>query len=98
MDDVVDAYLMVDALMKQGGEIFNIGSGRQSTIKQITEAVIALTNARVQIHWNAMASRIWDASTWVGDVTKAKKILGFTARTSLSEGLAQTITWVKNHG
>lgn len=98
VDDVVDAYLMVDALLKQGGEIFNIGSGRQSTIRQITEQAIALTSARVQVHWNAMSSRIWDASTWVGDVRKAKQILGFTARTSLPEGLAQTIAWIKNHG
>lgn len=98
VDDVVDAYLMADILMKQGGEIFNIGSGRQSTIKQITEQTIALTSARVQVHWNAMSPRIWDASAWVGDVTKAKQILGFTAKTSLSEGLLQTIEWIKSHG
>ncbi len=98
VDDVVDAYVSVEPLMKHGGEIFNIGAGIEVTLKQITGAVLKLTGARVRVHWGAMPDRIWDSSTWVGDVGKAKTMLGFTARTPLEQGLEKTIAWVKQHG
>lgn len=98
VDDVVDAYLNAEALMKHGGEIFNIGAGVEVTLKQITGALLNLTGALVRVHWGAMPDRIWDSPTWVGDVGKAKALLGFTARTPLEQGLEKTITWVRQHG
>jgi len=95
VEDLLDAYLNIEALQTCGGQIINLGTGRQTTLKQITKIVLGLTRSKSQVHWNAMESRIWDSSIWVGDVKKAKKALGWKARTTLEQGLKLTMEWVK---
>ncbi len=97
VDDVVDAYLRFDKLAAMSGEIINVGTGVRSTIKQVVEQVLRHTGARVQCHWGAMPARIWDTRTWVGDCTKSNRLLGWSAQTSLSDGIEQTIAWVRGH-
>ncbi len=98
VDDVLDAYLNVNQLMKHTADVFNICSGRQCTLKEITDEVIALTKASVKVNWNAMPSRIWDQAVWVGDGKKAMDLLAYHPATSLKEGLMKTITWMAKHG
>ena len=95
VEDVVDAYLNIERLCGCGGEIFNIGTGRQVPLKDIADTVIKVTGAQVEVHWNAMQGRIWDTSVWVGHVEKAKQLLGWQAKTSLEQGLIQTMEWFK---
>ena len=54
VDDVVDAYLCTGALAKLRGEIVNVGTGVQSTIRDLVEAIVDHTGARVEIRWGAM--------------------------------------------
>jgi GDP-L-fucose synthase len=78
-------------------EPVNLGSGREITIKNLTELVARLTRFPGQT--------VWDATKPDGqprrclDVTRARQAFGFSARTSLEDGLAQTIAWFeKNRG
>ena len=98
VDDVIDAYLNVESLMKASGEILNIGSGVEVTLKEITDLVLELTQSKVRVQWGGMPNRSWDTSIWVGDITKARTLLGFSSRTTLKQGLTKTITWMKKHG
>jgi len=95
VEDVVDAYLNVERLLGCGGEIFNIGSGRQVTLKEITDTVVLLSGSSVDVQWYAMQDRIWDTSLWVGNVDRSKQWLGWQAKTSLEDGLMQTMEWLK---
>lgn len=95
VEDVVDAYLKVERLLGCGSVILNIGTGRQTSLKEIADAVIHLTRSNVKVHWNAMQDRIWDTSVWVGDVNKAKQMMDWQAKTALDQGLAQTMEWFK---
>jgi len=95
VEDVMDAYLNVERLQGCGGEIFNIGTGRQVSLKEMTDAVIKVTSSSVEVNWNAMQERIWDSSVWVGDVAKAKQSFDWQAKTSLEQGLIQTMEWLK---
>ena len=98
VDDVVDAYLKTSELSKLRGDIINIGTGVQSTIRDVVEAIVQHTGARVECKWGAMQPRIWDSSTWVSDCTKAKTLLGWRARTSLNDGLGRTVAFVRSQG
>ena len=93
--DVVDAYLKIDRLSQLSGEIINIGSGIQTGLKDVVKVILELTKAKVKVHWGKMPARSWDTNIWQGDVSKAKKILGWKARTSLREGLRKTIQWFR---
>ena len=98
VDDVVDAFLRTGELSRLRGDIINIGTGVQSTIRDVVEAIVQHTGARVECRWGAMQPRIWDSSTWVADCTKAKTLLGWRAGTSLNEGLSRTVAFVRSQG
>jgi nucleoside-diphosphate-sugar epimerase len=95
VDDVVDAYLRFDKLAGLCGEVVNIGTGVQCSLAQVVDAVLAETKADVQCHWGAMPARIWDAKTWVGDCTKSQRLLGWRSTTSLADGIARTVDWMR---
>ena len=73
----------------------NLGSGREITIKDLTELVAKLAGFKGQI--------IWDTTKPDGqprrclDVSRAKKEIGFTAGTTLEDGIAKTIAWYENN-
>jgi GDP-L-fucose synthase len=76
-------------------EPMNLGSGREITIKDLTTLVAKLSGFEGKI--------VWDPTKPDGqprrclDVSRAKKEIGFTAGTSLEDGLANTIKWYVGH-
>jgi GDP-L-fucose synthase len=72
----------------------NLGSGREITIRALTELIAKLSNFTGQI--------IWDPTKPDGqprrclDVSRAKREIGFTANTTLEAGLAKTIKWFED--
>ncbi len=75
-------------------EPVNLGSGKEISIKELVLKISKLTGFQGEI--------VWDSSMPDGqlrrclDVTKAKELFGFEARTSLDEGLKKTIEWYKS--
>lgn len=73
----------------------NLGSGREITIKDLTELVAKLTGFTGKI--------VWDPTKPDGqprrclDVSKAKAAFGFTADTPFETGLLKTIQWFEQH-
>jgi nucleoside-diphosphate-sugar epimerase len=98
VDDVVDAYLRLPELAKLGGEILNIGTGVQSTIKDVVSAVLAETHSNVACHWGRMKPRIWDSTIWVADITKSGRLLRWRPETTLERGIARTVAWTRERG
>ncbi len=98
IDDVIDAYLSLNKLSRLRGEILNIGTGRQVSLKKIVDEALRLTKAKVAVHWGKMPERIWDTNIWVADTRKSQRILGWKAKTTLSEGLHKTIAWFQQEG
>lgn len=96
IDDVVDAYLLAARKAKKlSGEIFNIGTGKQSTVRQVVETVMRLTKSQSKIQGRTYKLRPWDTTTWVADTRYTRKILGWAAETSFEDGLKKTIEWQK---
>ncbi|MBR1190564.1 NAD-dependent epimerase/dehydratase family protein [Bradyrhizobium sp. AUGA SZCCT0160] len=86
--------LMACALRGEPGEIYNLASGAETTIRELAERINALTGNPTPI---ALApARDWDRSGQrFGDPSKAAKQLGFKADVVHEEGLATTIAWTK---
>ncbi len=76
-------------------EPVNLGSGREIKIKDLTELIVRLSKFPGKIEWDA--SKPDGQPRRCLDVTRAKEKFGFTARTSLEEGLAKTIAWFETH-
>jgi GDP-L-fucose synthase len=93
VDDCAEGLLL--ALEKYDSpEPMNIGSGREISIRQITELIARLTGFAGRI--------VWDPSKPDGqprrclDVSRARDTIGFVARTSLEDGLRRTIQWYES--
>jgi GDP-L-fucose synthase len=76
-------------------EPMNLGSGREISIKDLTELVARVSGFTGKI--------VWDPTKPDGqprrclDVTQAQRELGFTAATSLEDGLAKTVRWYEQN-
>lgn len=97
VDDVVEAYLLIDQLQKFAGESFNICTGQQSSIKQLVETAVAVTGQQTTFNWGGMENRSWDTSIWVGDSSKTKKMLNWQPKTTLDKGLLKMWNWYQEN-
>lgn len=97
VDDVVEAYLKAAQSPKLAGHVFNIGTGKQSSLKDVVSLVVKITKAKVKQNWGGMPDRSFDTNVWLADITKAKKLLKWQPRYNLERGLKKTITWFKKN-
>ena len=97
VDDVVEAYLKIEELKKHPGEYFNIGTGIQSTIKDVVDTAVKVTGKTVKFEWEKMASRSWDSKNWVADISKARQLLKWTPKVNLEQGLKLTWDWFQKN-
>jgi len=77
------------------GEIFNIGNEHEITILDLATKIKKMTNSKSEIAFQNMPKD--DPRRRRPDLSKAKKLLNYSPKTSLEEGLSKTITWTKSH-
>jgi len=88
--DACEAILLA-AEKYDGADLINISSGQPVTIKELTEMIAELVGFEGRVVWDASKP---DGQMEKGfDVTRMRQVLGFECRTSLREGLRQTIAW-----
>ena len=94
VEDCADALVQVMSRY-DSPEPLNIGTGREITIKNLTELIAKLVGFEGQI--------VWDPSKPDGqprrclDVSRIAAALGWQATTSLEVGLRKTIDWFQSH-
>ena len=69
----------------------NIGSGRETSIRDLVETVCRLMRFEGAIRWDA-SKPDGQPRRWL-DTSRAHQAFGFSARTSLEDGLRNTIEW-----
>jgi len=83
--------LLLAADRYDGGDPVNLGTSEEISIRSLAELIAGLTGFEGEI--------VWDTSMPNGqsrrrlDVSRAKELFGFEARTPLREGLVRTIEW-----
>jgi GDP-L-fucose synthase len=89
------AYWMLEALEKAPSNYpINLGSGEGITIKEIAESIINVINPRIKIKWNP-SGPVGDPVR-VMSMDRAREVLRYSLRTSLTEGLIKTNDWFKS--
>jgi UDP-glucose 4-epimerase len=88
--------LMAAALRGEPGEIYNLASGVETTIRNLAERINALADNATPIALTP--ARDWDRSGQrFGDPSKAADKLGFAASVAHEDGLATTIAWTREN-
>ena len=83
--DVAEAILASTKNKSAEGEVFNIGSGRLTSINELAKTVIELAGGDSEVTY--VMSRVGDIKDSYADISKAKKLLNFEPKVSLREGL-----------
>jgi UDP-glucose 4-epimerase len=88
--------LMACATRGEAGEVYNLASGVETTIRELAELINELTGNPTPIE--LAPARDWDHSGQrYGSTDKARRDLAFEARTPLREGLERTIAWTREN-
>lgn len=91
IDQILHADLAVVA-----GQVFNIGTGRHLSVKEIALAVRRALNAE-SIPVEYIGDRPGQVFRHTCDFSRAERILGWRPRLSFEDGLMQTIQWYREH-
>lgn len=95
IDDLIDALILSSHVDNIGGEAFQIASGMETTVGEMTNNLIS-----VMRQYGIKNIKVVNGETRIGDVkrnysdtTKAKKILNWQPKVSQEEGLLKTVEY-----
>jgi dolichol-phosphate mannosyltransferase len=96
VDDVVDAMLLTARAASVPGAVYNVGSGRQTSLAELVEIARRELSISVQPDWGSMEERAWDTDVWVALPDAIKRDLGWACTYSVDEGFAQFVRWFRS--
>jgi UDP-glucose 4-epimerase len=92
--DVADAWVRALENPASYGGVFNLGSGRETSIARLADLALAALGLSRRDHAVRHApGRPGELRRVAADVTRARAVLGWEPRTSFADGLAQTVRW-----
>ncbi len=95
VDDIIAGFVAVlEHLDACQGEIFNIGSDIEITTGRGMEIVEEILGKKARI--DARPPRPGDQLRTHADITKARRVLGYTPKTAPEEGLRKEVAWYKD--
>jgi UDP-glucose 4-epimerase len=101
IDDAIRGTVLAGESPKSGGECFNIGSDKETTVAEVVGIICELTKTLVPaVPLDTAArfgARYQDITRRVPDTSKARKVLGWECDTSLRTGLSKTIEWARDN-
>ncbi len=93
IDEFVDGLILLLNAPKAvtQGQIFNFGSGTSSTNDQVVAGLEKALGAKLDIRRRPGRYHAHDVDNWVADVSKAKRLLGWSPKVSLNAGLKEYV-------
>lgn len=95
IDDVVDAYLAVIGAAIIPGAVYNVGSGRQTSIGDMVSKIKDAIGNGVSPLWGARMIQRPEPSNWVADINALKSHCHWQPAIGPGDGLNKTINWMR---
>lgn len=95
VDDVMEACVAAATVPDIEGRVINVGSGQEYRIRDVAERIVKLIGCGSTLRVGALPDAPGDLARLVCDPSLAASLLQWHPRTSLEEGLAQTIAWYR---
>lgn len=99
VDNTVDGFLAVGTHPAAVGQVINVGSGREISIRDLALVIVGLMGSSSDVVEDDQ--RIRPANSEVERLlcgnAKAKDLLGWTPTVDLEEGLRRSIDWFRQH-
>lgn len=102
IDDVIDGLIKCAANPNADGHIFNIGNPQETNIMNLACIIKEITGSKSEIVCvdpkKVYGSGYEDIPRRAPDISKAIRLLGFTPKIDIEDGLKKTIEWFKKRG
>jgi nucleoside-diphosphate-sugar epimerase len=96
VEDVVDGIVRAATTPGIEGELLNIGCGQDLSIREVTKLILDLLGNPVVARFGVLPERATEIWEMRSDSTKARELLGWKPRHSLTDGLEKTIAWYRD--
>lgn len=97
--DTAEGFIKVAESPKSIGKEINVGSGKEISIEDLIKKIISVVGREIVVEHDA--ERVRPAHSEVerlcADNTKAKNLLGWSPKISLTRGIEKTISFIKNN-
>lgn len=94
IDNVVDANLLACICPWPGtSEVMNIGFGERITLNELVANINKILNTDIHSIYNE--TRVGDVKHSLADISKAKRIIGYSPKVGVKEGLEKLIQYMK---
>jgi UDP-glucose 4-epimerase len=91
VEDVARANLLA-AESAATGEVINVASGRETSLRELAQALLEAMDARLSVGLGP-ERKVNPVSRRLGDTSRARELLGFEAEVGLREGLRRLVSW-----
>ncbi len=97
VNDVVDG--IIAAAVKKGidGEVFNICSSEERSIREVAELILDIMASKNRLLFGAKAYRENEVWRLFGSYEKARRLLNWSPKTNIKDGLRKTINWYRDN-
>ena len=94
IDDLVEAFLAIEQNPKSFGKIYNVGSGKGITLNQISTVIVSQAGKGIIkiLPWPDEYKQV-ETGDYISDISKITKEIKWKPKTSLSEGIRNTISF-----
>ncbi len=91
--DVVQACMLAAEKPDVSGEVFNVGTGRGTSLLQLLDALNRLMGTGVAPRF--AEARAGDIRHSRADISRARRMLGYEPQVAFEDGLAKTLAWYR---
>ena len=97
VSDTANAIIRSLNSKKAIGEIINVGSGNEISIRELAFKIAKIAKIKIKIRHDEGRERPYDVNRLICNNKKAKKLLNWKTRTTMDEGLKKIFQWaIKN--
>ena len=96
IDDVVDATLLAGFSPKAEGQVYNVGTGRETSVNQLARLIIQITGAEVEPEYVDRRD-IDNIRRRVVNIEKIRRELRWSPSVTIEKGLRYTYQWLKGN-
>lgn len=97
VDDCVEAILLAAAPDAPRAEVLNVGVDVPTTFRDLAVELQALTGARWEYAPFSAERKAQEPGDFYSDVSKIRRLLGWSPRTPLTDGLERTLAFYRLH-
>ncbi len=98
-EDTARGFLAVGVADAALGEVVNVGSGSEVSIREIVRKIGEITGSELMVEGDERRMRPAksEVSRLLSDSSKAERLAGWRTEVSLDDGLRRTVDWIRAH-